>query len=249
MEEQFQLLFDKMKIEMQIQTNELKESITNNILDRIDEKLTPLIEENEKLKQKICSLENEVEYLKKEKKSNNIVIYELEESEKSIPELLQNLKGIFKQDLNVTVEENEVNRLYRLGGTKVDNKHRPVLLSFTNGWKKDQIMMNKKNLKGIYVSEDYTKEVIKKRKALLPQLLEEKKKGNIAFLKYDKLVVKGSNTDKRKRELSISPLSISTTNPRKQQTTNSIKLNRKNAFDLMRTRSTSSTDTLTHKNQ
>ena len=68
MEEQFQLLFDKMKIEMQIQTNELKESITNNIFDRIDEKLTPMIEENEKLKQKICSFENEVEYKNRKEK-------------------------------------------------------------------------------------------------------------------------------------------------------------------------------------
>ncbi|XP_022823945.1 uncharacterized protein LOC111354630 [Spodoptera litura] len=178
------------------------------------------------------------ECLKKEKRSNNIVIYGLEESEKSTSELFQNVKDIFKRDLDLSVEQNEMNRLYRLG-KRNENKHRPVLFSFTNGWKKDEIVKNKKSLKGIFIAEDYSKEVIEKRKALLPQLLEEKKKGNIAFMKYDKLIVKGPNTDKRKRELSSSPQSSSTNNPKKQQTISSIKTNRTNAFDLMRTRSNS----------
>nr|XP_021189846.1 uncharacterized protein LOC110375883 [Helicoverpa armigera] len=242
MDDQFQLLFDKMKIEMQKLSIDLKESLTKSIMDRMDEKLTPIIKENEELKKKICNLESEIEYFRKEKKSNNVVIYGLEEREKSSLELFRIVTEIFKRDLNLPVEENEVNRLYRLGKNKVENKHRPVLLSFTSGWKKDQIIRNKKSLKDIYISEDYSKEVIEKRKALLPQLLEEKKKGNIAFLKYDKLVVKQPNTDKRKREPSTSPRSTSTTNPKKQQTINSIKTNRTNAFDLMRTRSNSFTD-------
>ncbi|GBP56023.1 hypothetical protein EVAR_97444_1 [Eumeta japonica] len=233
---------------MEKQTNDLKESITRNIMDRIDEKLTPMIEENEKLKQKIGNLENEIEYLKKQKKTNNIVIYGLEEREKYILELFQSVKEIFKRDLNLSVEENEVNRLYRLGKNKAENKQRPVLLSFINGWKKDQIIKNKKSLKEIYISDDYSKEVIEKRKALLPQLLEEKKKGNIAYLKYDKLVVKGPITDKRKREISTSPQSTYTTKPKKQQTISSVKSNRKNVFDLMRNRSNSLTDIPTHKN-
>lgn len=249
MEEQFQLLFDKMKMEMQKQSNELKESLTKNIMDRMEEKLIPMIEENEKMKQKVFNLEKEIEYLKKEKKNNNIVLYGLEESEKSTLELLQIVKETFKRDLNLSVEENEVNRIYRLGKNRIENKNRPVLLSFINGWKKDQIMQNKKNLKGIYISEDYSKEVIEKRKALIPQLLEEKKKGNIAFLKYDKLVVKGPITDKRKRELSVSPESTSTTKPKKQQIISSSKTYRTNAYDLMRTRSNSLTDTLTNKKQ
>ncbi|GBP18001.1 hypothetical protein EVAR_16946_1 [Eumeta japonica] len=119
MEEQFQLLFDKMKLEMEKKTNDLKESITKNIMDRIDEKLNPMMEENEILKQKNCDLGKEIEYLKKEKKSNNIIIYGLEESEKSISELFQTVKEIFKRDLNLCVEESEMNRLYRLGKKKI----------------------------------------------------------------------------------------------------------------------------------
>ncbi|XP_063618245.1 uncharacterized protein LOC134791133 [Cydia splendana] len=61
---------------------------------------------------------------------------------------------------------------------------------------------------GIYMKEDYSKEVLEKRKQLQSQVEEEKKKGNIAFLVHDKLVVKKpkENTrEKRKREESKSP--------------------------------------------
>lgn len=251
MDRQFQMLLDQMKLEMQKQTIELRESITNTIMDRMEEKLCPIIAENEKLKQKICNLEKEVEYLKREKKSNNIVIFGLDESEKSTSELFQNVKKIFKGDLNITLEENEVNKLYRLGKNKVMNKPRPVLCSFINGWKRDEIMKNKKNFKKIHISEDYTKDVLEKRKALLPKLHEEKEKGNIAFLKYDQLIVKETNTnmDKRKRELSTSPQSPLKTQPKKQQTLNLNKANRTNAFDVMRSRSNSLSNISNNNNQ
>lgn len=142
----------------------------------------------------------------------------------------------------MNIEKNEVNKLYRLGKNKAGDKPRPVLCSFMNGWKKEEIMKNKKKLQKIYITEDYSKEVLEKRKALQPRLLEEKKKGNIAFFKYDQLIVREPNTDKRKRELSTSPQSIADTQPKKQQMLSSTKANRTNAFDAMRSRSNSLTN-------
>lgn len=69
-------------------------------------------------------------------------------------------------------------------------KPRPILVSFTNIWKRDEIIRNKQRFSNIYVSEDFTKEVLEKRKLLQVQLKEERSKGNIAYLKYDKLVIK-----------------------------------------------------------
>lgn len=243
MDIQFQMLFDQMKLEMHKQTIELRETITKNIMDTIEEKLTPIIEENVKLMQKVGKLEKEVEYLKREKKSNNIIIFGLEEKEKSTSELLRSIQKEFKDEINVTIEESEVNRLYRLGKSKVANKPRPILCTFLNRWKRDEIMKNKKSLKKVYVTEDYTKDVLEKRKALLPKLQEEKKKGNIAYLKYDQLVVKEPNTnnDKRKRELSTSPDTASRIHTKKQQILSSIKANRKNNIDVIRSRSNSLT--------
>ncbi|VVC92476.1 unnamed protein product [Leptidea sinapis] len=78
MEEQFQLLFDKLKMETKYQTTEL----TNTILEKIYEKLRPLLEENKLLKFKVANLEKEVEHLEREKRSKNIIIHGLEEKEK-----------------------------------------------------------------------------------------------------------------------------------------------------------------------
>lgn len=85
------------------------------------------MKKTKKLKQKIFSLENEIEYLKRDKKSNNIVIFGLEESEKSQSELLQNVKEIFHADLNLTIRENDFNKLYRIGKNNSENKTRPIL--------------------------------------------------------------------------------------------------------------------------
>ncbi|GBP78595.1 hypothetical protein EVAR_57163_1 [Eumeta japonica] len=72
-----------MKIELQNQNTELKESITNSIMAKMDEKLIPIVEENKNLKTKIEKLEKEIEYYKKVERNNNIIIFGLEEKEKS----------------------------------------------------------------------------------------------------------------------------------------------------------------------
>lgn len=71
MEGQFKLLFDQMKIEMDKQTI--------IIFEKMDEKLQPLIKDNESLKNKIEILEKKIEYLEKEKKKNNILLFGLDE--------------------------------------------------------------------------------------------------------------------------------------------------------------------------
>ncbi|CAB3251770.1 unnamed protein product [Arctia plantaginis] len=98
-------------------------------MDRMDEKLMPIKEENKKLKEKIGKLEKEIEHFKREKKSNNLIIFGLVEGENSTAELFQNIKENFKKDLNIKLEENEVNKLNRLGKPKAENKPRPVLCS------------------------------------------------------------------------------------------------------------------------
>lgn len=227
-----QSLFDHMKIEMSKQTDD--------IMTRIDEKLIPfrvemqeLRSENEKLKEKIKNLE-------KHKRSNNLILYGVKEAEKSTDNLIEIIKKKFKDDLNITIEDRDINMIYRIGKNNIENgKDRPILLAFVNFWKKNSIMANKKKLKNVYVSEDYPKEILDMRKKLQPNLEEERKKGNYAYINYDKLVIKQGKpgNEKRKRELSTSPKAKE--HPRKQQV--STKTHRLNAFDLMRHRSNSLT--------
>lgn len=84
-------------------------------------------------------------------------------------------------------------------------------------------MKNKPNLpQGINIKEDYPKEILDKRKQLQPQVEEEIKKGNIAYIKYDKIIVKKpkENRDKRKRETSDSPKASSVKKTNKKATLN-----------------------------
>ncbi|CAB3227931.1 unnamed protein product [Arctia plantaginis] len=239
MDEQFQMLFDNMKMEIKNQTIELTETITKNIMSRLEEKLKPITEENRLLKTKLENMQEEMDHLKWEKRSKNIVIFGLKEVENSTSELLMKVKEVFQHDARIVIEEYDVNNLYRIGKANRNDKPRPILFSFVSYMKKTEILANKKKLKEIYITEDYSKEVLERRKALLSKLKEERSKGNIAYLKYDKLVIKENipSNEKRKRESSTSPQND--LQPRKQQNLNASKTNRINAFDVMRGRSNS----------
>ncbi|XP_045450795.1 uncharacterized protein LOC123659685 [Melitaea cinxia] len=244
MENQFELLYSKLKIEMQKQTLEL----TNNIMEKIDEKIKPVLEENKKLRNELVKLEKKVEYMERDKKFNNIIIYGMKEEEESTLELFTKVKECFLQELEINVEEWEINKIHRIGNIQKSGKQRPVLLSFVSGWKKREIMENKKKLKNIYIAEDYSKETLEKRKALQPQLIEERKKGNFAIIKYDKLIVK-RNTIKEKRKRQTPTPPETDAQPRKQKTLNTLSNKRINAFDKMKGRSLSFTGNLDAEEQ
>ncbi|XP_059048839.1 uncharacterized protein LOC131844080 [Achroia grisella] len=134
--------------------------------------------------------------------------------------IMQALDEKMKSLIWIHLESQEIANLYRIG--RPSNKNRPVVVSFTTKWKKHLVQQNKTNLpQGIYLKEDYSREVLVTRKELQPKLEEERKKGNIAYLKYDKLIVKKANEnnrEKRKRDKSESPV---TKNYTKKQLTNS----------------------------
>ncbi|XP_063629976.1 uncharacterized protein LOC134801366 [Cydia splendana] len=230
-EEQIDRLFEKVKGEM--------ESQTEKILDRMDTKLQPIIEENKQLKLKVENLEKKVEFLDREKRNNNIIIHGLQEDEKSTGQLLQNVKTILK-DYKIMVEDHEINKIHRIGKEARDEKSRPILLGLVSNRKKGEIMRNKKKSKKLYMSEDYSREIMEKRKELQSKLIEERNKGNIAYLLQDKLIIKeNTNTkeknDKWKRQPSTSPQTEY--QPRKQPTLNTQKTSSANAYDVLRARS------------
>ncbi|CAG4990171.1 unnamed protein product [Colias eurytheme] len=76
-------------------------------------------------------------------------------------------------------------------------------------WKKHLILKSKSKLPpGIYVKEDFPKDVLEARKKLQSKVEEEWKKGNIAFMRGDQLVIKkqkDNQREKRKRDKTVSP--------------------------------------------
>ncbi|CAH2097427.1 unnamed protein product [Euphydryas editha] len=65
-------------------------------------------------------------------------------------------------------------------------------------------MKNKRNFPtNVYVKEDFPKDVLEIRKQLYPQVEAERKNGNKAFIKYDKLIEKKNKlttTAKKEKE-------------------------------------------------
>ncbi|XP_046976530.1 uncharacterized protein LOC124542645 [Vanessa cardui] len=110
-------------------------------------------------------------------------------------------------------------------GKHLEGKVRPIVVTFTTYGRKITILKNKKCIqnKTIYIKEDYPPQVLEARKKLQEKLKKEKKDGKIAYLRYDKPIVrekhskdnseeqeditKNTETDKtrKKRELEITP--------------------------------------------
>ncbi|KAI8435136.1 hypothetical protein MSG28_003513 [Choristoneura fumiferana] len=219
MDKNMELLFSKLEEKLNQQTLAISTEVTKTVLQALDEKFKSIEEENKNLKTRITTLEQKIDYLEKDKRRNNLVFFGIEEKSKSEAELVDYIKEIV-EDTGIHLESQEIANVYRIG--QRSDKSRPVIVSFTTKWKKHLIQKNKsKFTQGIYFKEDYPKEVLEARKKLQPQLEEEQKKGNIAYLKYDKLVVrnpKDNNREKRKRDNSDSPTTPN--HNKKQQITN-----------------------------
>lgn len=105
-------------------------------------------------------------------RNNNIIVIGLEEKETTFFELLQNLKE------NIKKEDHEINNIFHLVNKNITLKKNggQCCGPFNNSWKKIEIIKNK-NLKKIYITEDYyPKDELGNRKEFQVKLIEERKK-------------------------------------------------------------------------
>ncbi|XP_052745839.1 uncharacterized protein LOC128199637 [Bicyclus anynana] len=225
MENQMELLLNKIKEEMALQTKQ----ITETVLESLDKKLASVIEENKALKTKVETLQHKIDSLEDNKRRHNLIFFGVNEMEQE-GSLIDYTKTIIERETNTNIQSYEINTVQRLGAKGKGT--RPLLVGFTSIWKRNQILRNKYK-KGdltrsdISIKEDYSKEVLLKRKELVPQLLQEREKGKIAYLKKDILIIKDpkeTNQFKRKRDSKESPNDkTNTTRPASKKTnTNNI---------------------------
>ena len=85
-------------------------------------------------------------------------------------------------------------RVHRIGKFNSNNsKPRPLIAKFTFHKDKDFVLAQAKNLHGttFAVARDFPKEIVEKRKILVPILKDAKKSGHNANLVYDNLYING----------------------------------------------------------
>ncbi|KAK0141371.1 Ig kappa chain V-VI region NQ2-6.1 [Merluccius polli] len=85
----------------------------------------------------------------------------------------------------------EVERAHRNGTFQLDGRPRTMTVKLLRFKDKEEIIKRAKCLKGtkFFINEDFSERVRSKRKELLPRLKNERMKGNIAYRKYDQLIV------------------------------------------------------------
>lgn len=191
MDKQMETLFEKIKQEMEKQITSLT--------SKIDKKLEPVLEENRELKKEVSFLKSKITSLEKATRKNNFVLHGVIENEKGTTGLLDlvlEILNILNQNTKSDKWDKwEISHVQRLGA-KRERKNRPILVTVTLAWRKIEVLRNNKHLPDkIFATEDYPKEVLQKRKDLKLKMKEEIEKGNIAYIRYDKLIVKEANNE------------------------------------------------------
>lgn len=155
---------------------------TNNRIDDLEIQLKEKDAEIKSLK-KLCETQ---------KRQNNIVVFNLPDTEKSVQELGVAVVDLFSRVLNCPFSVSDLNDVYRIG--KKGGKCRPVLVSLVSHMKLKSILANKQAFRheNIGVSQDYSKEINEERKRLQPMVTSLNQSGKKAVLKMDELYVDGT---------------------------------------------------------
>lgn len=140
----------------------------------------------------------------------NKKIDEQEDSNSNLIDVVLKTLNVMTKAVNIEdFDKWEISEAYRLG-IKDNKKKRPIVIKLTLAWRRLAILQNNKHFpQNIYATEDFPKDVLQVRKELKDKQQEEIKKGNLAIIRYDKLIIKenkqGKSHDKRKRSPTKTP--------------------------------------------
>lgn len=153
-----------------------------------------------KLAESMLTLDTKTDFLDNHARRTNIIIDGMPEvekennshSEEKVLELIKNKLKLDPEGLGIE----SVMRIGKVNKSKDGTplRPRPIVVKFNKLKDRDTVLRNAKKLKGtkIYINEDYPEAVRQKRKELLPKMREARQRGDIAFLRYDKLVIRAA---------------------------------------------------------
>lgn len=201
---------------------DMKEDIKNTINSNINEKFKNLELKNDFFEKKLEQQNKKINNLERHIRRKNLVLFGVEDKEKSYEELVNIIITIINTYFKVSCDKNNIEAVRRVG--KKGEKPRPVIITFTTMGLKIEIQKNKKALQDTqyYIKEDYPIEVLNKRRELQSQLQKEKEAGNTAFIKYDTLIVLQNNKNSTSNQLNKRNLSESPEITHSDQPTNNV---------------------------
>ena len=169
---------------------------TNTEVTQMKAKIKELTKTNEDLKKESDSMKKTMIDTQARSMRENLIFYGIPEVPKDETEDCQNsVKTLLSDKLGITITENnmEMDRAHRIGIRKegINQKPRPIVVKFHKYTEKEKIRKSSYMLKGTdySIGEQFPKEIVDKRKLLVPVMKEAKKKGKTARLSYDKLYI------------------------------------------------------------
>ncbi len=138
----------------------------------------------------LLAVTDKMEYLEGQSRRNNLVIDGITESPgETWAEAEDKVKKVLTEKLQLkqTIEMERAHRTGKPGG----DRPRPIVVKFLRYKDRTTILQRAKLLKGsrIYINEDFTDSVRRKRKELMPDLKAARERGDIAYIRHDKLVI------------------------------------------------------------
>uniref|UniRef100_A0A8D8VP72 Uncharacterized protein n=2 Tax=Cacopsylla melanoneura TaxID=428564 RepID=A0A8D8VP72_9HEMI len=149
---------------------------------------------SDQIVKKILQLDLKIRFYSNDVKRRNVVIYGIKEDEdESWEQIMNQVLSILNTVMQMDVQRSEIDNCYRLGKRNHKYPGRPLLVKFVTEWRKVEMLKKGHKLKGrkLWVDEDYTKEVMERRKELIPKMMGIRKSGKFAILKKDKIFVNG----------------------------------------------------------
>lgn len=167
---------------------------------KINDNITAMCKDARKDINTVCesalSLDGKVDYLEAQSKRNNLIIDGIPETKRESWQDTENkVRQVLSEKLGINMDAVEVERAHRMGETTVGGRHRSIIVKFFRWKDKEDVMARANKLRGsnIYLNEDYSEAVRLRRKELIPIMKAERAKGNIAYIRYNKLIVHPPN--------------------------------------------------------
>ena len=151
------------------------------------------------VKIQIEELENKLDDLENRSRRNNLCFEGIPESlNETWLDTENKIKDVISSHMPEVGTDFIIERAHRVGRPRSsDSRPRKVIARFLNYKDREAVFKAKKKLHGtnMFVNEDYSDRVIKKRMELMPKLREARRKNQRAFLRFDKLVIYDNSVD------------------------------------------------------
>ena len=144
------------------------------------------------VKLQIEDVGNKLDDLENRSRRNNLCFEGIPESpNETWQESESKIKHLISSHMPEVGTDFVIERAHRVGRPRSDSKPRKIVAPFLNYKDREAVFKAKKKLHGtnMFVNEDYSDRVLKKRTELMPELNEARCKNQRAFLRLHKLVI------------------------------------------------------------